>query len=108
MNIGILGSAGRMGQMLVREVARTDGAHLSGGADRAGHPLLGQDIASLAGLSASGVVLGGAGDDVLHAEWTSTSASLDGGDGNDTLSASMYSTGATLLGGLGNLIGGDR
>ncbi|MCD6075195.1 MAG: hypothetical protein K0Q70_2078, partial [Rhodospirillales bacterium] len=25
MNIGILGSAGRMGQMLVREVARTDG-----------------------------------------------------------------------------------
>jgi 4-hydroxy-tetrahydrodipicolinate reductase len=58
MNIGILGSAGRMGQMLVREVARTDGADLSGAADRAGHPLLGQDVAGLAGLTASGVVLG--------------------------------------------------
>ena len=67
MNIGILGSAGRMGQMLVREVARTDGANLSGGADRSNHPLIGQDVTALAGLGASGVVLGANAAQVIAA-----------------------------------------
>ena len=36
MNIGILGCAGRMGQMLVREVSATEGAVLAGWAKRCG------------------------------------------------------------------------
>ncbi len=58
MNIGILGCAGRMGQMLVREISSTSGAALAGGADHAGHAQLGQDIATIAGLPACGLTLG--------------------------------------------------
>jgi 4-hydroxy-tetrahydrodipicolinate reductase len=58
MNIGILGCAGRMGQMLVREVSGTEGASLAGGVEAAGHPLLGQDLAAAAGLPACGKTIG--------------------------------------------------
>ncbi len=58
MNIGILGCAGRMGQMLVREISATEGAMLAGGADHAGHAQLGQDIAVIAGLPPCGLRLG--------------------------------------------------
>jgi 4-hydroxy-tetrahydrodipicolinate reductase len=58
MKIGIVGCAGRMGRMLVREVLKTAGCELAGGVDRAGSPGLGQDIGSLAGCPAAGVTLG--------------------------------------------------
>ncbi|MBT3550531.1 MAG: 4-hydroxy-tetrahydrodipicolinate reductase, partial [Rhodospirillaceae bacterium] len=55
MKIGILGCAGRMGQMLVRQVAKTAGAELAGGTEATGHPALGADIAAIAGLEAAGL-----------------------------------------------------
>ena len=36
MKIGVVGSGGRMGQALVREIAATSGAHLSGAVEREG------------------------------------------------------------------------
>ena len=55
MKIGILGCAGRMGQMLVRQVAETDGAELAGGTEATGHVSLGADVAAVAGLHAAGL-----------------------------------------------------
>ncbi|MCE2509492.1 MAG: 4-hydroxy-tetrahydrodipicolinate reductase [Alphaproteobacteria bacterium] len=57
MKIGILGAAGRMGQMLVREVAAGQGIALAGAADMAGHAAIGKDAGQLAGLSPLGVVI---------------------------------------------------
>lgn len=58
MKIGIVGCAGRMGRMLVQEVLKTGGCELAGGIDRAGSPLIGQDIGGLAGCPAVGLALG--------------------------------------------------
>jgi len=51
--IGIVGIAGRMGQTLVREVARQTGAVLAGGTERAGSNMIGRDPMVLAGLEPS-------------------------------------------------------
>ncbi|TWA84322.1 dihydrodipicolinate reductase [Azospirillum brasilense] len=56
MKIGVVGCAGRMGQMLVREIAATPGCTLAGGTERVGGPALGKDIGVLAGLEPLGVV----------------------------------------------------
>jgi len=57
MKIGIVGAAGRMGRMLIAAVAQTDGAQLAGGTEAAGHPDLGKDLGTLAGIDALGVAL---------------------------------------------------
>ncbi len=57
MKIGITGCAGRMGQMLVREVLFTDGCSLAGGTEGPGHTTLGQDIAQTAGLEPCGLAI---------------------------------------------------
>jgi len=57
MKIGIVGCAGRMGQMLVREVLVTDGCELSGGTERPGHRALGRDLVIASGLDASGLIV---------------------------------------------------
>ena len=56
MKIGVVGCAGRMGQMLVREIAATPGCTLAGGTERVGSPALGKDIGTLAGIEPLGVV----------------------------------------------------
>ncbi|WP_448205239.1 4-hydroxy-tetrahydrodipicolinate reductase [Azospirillum sp. sgz302134] len=55
MKIGVVGCAGRMGQMLVREIAATPGCTLAGGTVRVGNPALGKDLGTLAGIDALGV-----------------------------------------------------
>ena len=57
MKIGITGCAGRMGQMLVREVLLTDDCTLAGGTEGPGHTALGQDVAQTAGLEACGLAI---------------------------------------------------
>jgi 4-hydroxy-tetrahydrodipicolinate reductase len=47
--IGVVGTAGRMGQMLVREIAATKGAVFGGGTETAGSAALGKDPGELAG-----------------------------------------------------------
>jgi len=58
IKIGIVGCAGRMGQMLVREVLDTEGVALSGGTGRAGGDAIGRDLGELVGRSRVGVAIG--------------------------------------------------
>jgi 4-hydroxy-tetrahydrodipicolinate reductase len=55
MKIAIVGAAGRMGQMLVRQIARTDGCTLAGASESSGSKALGRDAGEVAGLERTGV-----------------------------------------------------
>ena len=57
MTIAILGAAGRMGQMLLRCAKRFPGLRVGGAYEQAGHPALGQDAGTLAGIGPLGVAL---------------------------------------------------
>ncbi|HYD30844.1 MAG TPA: 4-hydroxy-tetrahydrodipicolinate reductase, partial [Azospirillaceae bacterium] len=57
MKIGVVGCAGRMGQMLVREIAATPGCRIAGGTSRPGGAAVGKDIAVMAGLDPVGVAI---------------------------------------------------
>ncbi|MEH6402323.1 MAG: 4-hydroxy-tetrahydrodipicolinate reductase [Sneathiella sp.] len=50
MKIGIVGCAGRMGRMLVKQVTQTAGCAIHGGTEPKNSPFIGQDIGALAGL----------------------------------------------------------
>jgi len=50
MKIGIVGCAGRMGRMLIAEVATQNKAELVGGTEHAASPFLGQDLGTLAAI----------------------------------------------------------
>jgi 4-hydroxy-tetrahydrodipicolinate reductase len=56
MKIGIVGCAGRMGRMLLKEVIESPEAELAGGTARTGSAALGVDLGVLAGLSPQGIV----------------------------------------------------
>ncbi len=58
IGIGIVGCAGRMGRMLVRQIDETAGATLAGGIEVAGNPTIGRDIGELAGIGANGLSVG--------------------------------------------------
>jgi 4-hydroxy-tetrahydrodipicolinate reductase len=55
--IGIVGAGGRMGQMLVRVVAETDGCVLAGASEVTGSVHLGADPGVLAGVGDSGITI---------------------------------------------------
>jgi 4-hydroxy-tetrahydrodipicolinate reductase len=58
IKIGIVGCAGRMGQMLVREVLDADGVALAGGTECLGADAVGRDLAELVGREPIGVTIG--------------------------------------------------
>ena len=58
MKIGIVGCAGRMGQMLVRQVAATAGCLVAGGTEAPGSAAIGKDVAAIAGLDPVGAEIG--------------------------------------------------
>jgi 4-hydroxy-tetrahydrodipicolinate reductase len=58
LRIGVVGCAGRMGQMLVQEIARTEGCKVAGGTERPGNPAIGRDVGELAGLGGVGARIG--------------------------------------------------
>lgn len=58
MKIGIVGCAGRMGRMLVREILATNGCELAGGTEVPGSDIIGRDIAEIAGADAAGLEVG--------------------------------------------------
>ena len=58
MKVGVVGAAGRMGRMLVAQIAETDGCVLAGATERPGAPEVGQDSGTLAGIGANGVAVG--------------------------------------------------
>jgi 4-hydroxy-tetrahydrodipicolinate reductase len=55
LNIVVAGASGRMGRTLVREISQAPGLMLSGALEAEGHPDLGMDAGSLAGLQPNGV-----------------------------------------------------
>jgi 4-hydroxy-tetrahydrodipicolinate reductase len=57
MRLVVVGAAGRMGRMLVKSIAETEGCRLVGALGRAGSPVLGQDAGLLAGLPPLGVAV---------------------------------------------------
>src|SRR5574340_1463999 len=57
MRLVVVGAAGRMGQMLVRTIAASEGAMLAGALERPGSPALGRDVGALAGEGALGVLV---------------------------------------------------
>ena len=58
MKLGIAGAGGRMGQMLTREIAATEGAVLVAALGAPGSAALGRDVGALAGLGETGVRIG--------------------------------------------------
>jgi 4-hydroxy-tetrahydrodipicolinate reductase len=55
LKVGIVGCAGRMGQMLVRTVAASDRCLVVGGSERSGASVVGKDLGLVAGIDALGV-----------------------------------------------------
>ena len=55
MKIAIAGAAGRMGQMLIRQIAGTPGCTLAGALEGASSNALGRDAGEVAGVGAKGV-----------------------------------------------------
>lgn len=64
MRLVVVGAAGRMGQMLVKAIAATEGATLGGALERLGSPALGRDAGEVAGIGPLGVKIT---DDPLNA-----------------------------------------
>ena len=58
LKIGIVGAAGRMGRMLVKQVSETGGCVICGGTEPEGSDNIGKDINALAGLEPSGILIG--------------------------------------------------
>lgn len=57
MKIGVVGAAGRMGQILIRQIHETPGAVLGGATENDGHPAVGKDASQLAGLEPQKVLI---------------------------------------------------
>jgi 4-hydroxy-tetrahydrodipicolinate reductase len=57
MKIGIVGCAGRMGQILVQEVLKTKSCELAGGTEGSNDDSIGADVAAYAGLPECGMVI---------------------------------------------------
>src|SRR4051794_41755676 len=56
--IGVIGCPGRMGRMLVADIAATEGCVLAGGVARPGAACVGQDLGELAGVPRLGIAVG--------------------------------------------------
>ncbi|WP_112322410.1 4-hydroxy-tetrahydrodipicolinate reductase [Oceanibium sediminis] len=57
MRVGVLGAAGRMGQMLIEAVGAAEGARLTGVTERQGHDWIGRDLGEVSGGPARGVTV---------------------------------------------------
>lgn len=58
LGIGVVGASGRMGQMLVRAVAESEGTRLVAATERPGNAALGRDAGEVAGVGRLGVAIG--------------------------------------------------
>jgi 4-hydroxy-tetrahydrodipicolinate reductase len=57
IKVAVPGAAGRMGRAIIKVLAETDEAELAAAIERPGHPDLGKDAGTLAGLGPAGVAL---------------------------------------------------
>jgi len=56
--MGVVGCGGRMGRMLVAEIAATEGCSVAGGSEAPGSGYVNQDIGELAGIGRIGIPIG--------------------------------------------------
>lgn len=78
----VCGAAGRMGRTLVNLIAHNDAAQLVGAVEVAGHPALGQDAGTVAGVGHLGVTIGDdfpslARTDAVTLDFTNAAAALE-------------------------------
>ena len=57
LNLVVAGASGRMGRTLIREIAQGSGITLCGALEAEGHPNLGMDSGTLAGMQPNGIKL---------------------------------------------------
>lgn len=65
--IGIVGAAGRMGQMLIRQIGETQGARVVAAAEAPNGAAVGRDAGEIAGVGRLGVPISGAAETVFDA-----------------------------------------
>lgn len=58
IKLGVIGCGGRMGRMLVADIAAAEGCTLTGGCTTPGSALIGQDAGELAGIGRIGITVG--------------------------------------------------
>lgn len=80
--IGVVGCGGRMGRMLVAEIAATEGCSVAGGSEAPHSGYINQDIGELAGIGRIGIAVGEAVDKVIRVsdvvlEFTSPAATAE-------------------------------
>ena len=56
--MGVVGCGGRMGRMLVAEIAATEGCTVAGGCARPGSAHVNHDVGELAGIGRTGISVG--------------------------------------------------
>jgi 4-hydroxy-tetrahydrodipicolinate reductase len=66
IKIGVIGCGGRMGRMLIAEVAAAEGCELTGGTTTPGGATVGSDLGELAGIGRIGLLAGSAAGDLLR------------------------------------------
>ena len=66
VTIGIVGAAGRMGQMLVKQIGETQGARLVAAGEAPNGAAVGKDAGELAGVGRLGVLISGSADTVFE------------------------------------------
>jgi 4-hydroxy-tetrahydrodipicolinate reductase len=64
--IGVIGCAGRVGRMLIADIAGTDGCALAGGVARPGSTAIGRDLGELAGTGRVGIIVGASAEQMLR------------------------------------------
>lgn len=80
--IGVVGCGGRMGRMLIAEIAATEGCAVAGGSEAPGSGYVNQDIGELAGIGRIGIPIGEAVDKLIRdsdvvLEFTSPDATVE-------------------------------
>src|SRR5271156_3435118 len=88
--MGVVGCGGRMGRMLVAEIARTEGCSVAGGSEAPGSGYINQDIGELAGIGRIGISIGETVEKLIRdsdvvLEFTSPAATVE----HSTLAAAV-------------------
>ena len=100
--MGVVGCGGRMGRMLVAEIAATEGCSVAGGSEAPGSGYVNQDIGELAGIGRIGVPIGESAEKVIRGsdvvlEFTSPEATAEHAELAASLGTAMV-IGTTGLG----------
>ncbi|HTQ34033.1 MAG TPA: 4-hydroxy-tetrahydrodipicolinate reductase, partial [Stellaceae bacterium] len=66
IKMGVIGCGGRMGRMLIAEIAASDGCVLAGGTASPGSAYIGSDLGELAGIGRLGMSAGNSAGELIR------------------------------------------